>query len=126
MTVVVAAVIVRDHLVLAARRRRPAELAGGWEFPGGKVEPGESETDAVARECREELEIDVEPGDFLAAAPIRAGLTLRAYLAGLTGAQPAAGADHDALRWLHRDELDDIAWLPADRLLLPAVAAALS
>jgi 8-oxo-dGTP diphosphatase len=106
--------------VLAARRRRPAELAGGWEFPGGKVEAGESDADALVRECREELGVDIEVGSLLATTPIRAGLTLRVYQARLVigSAEPAAGADHDELRWLGTDELWSVAWLEPDR---PAV-----
>ena len=56
---VVGAAIVRERRVLAARRRTPANLAGLWEFPGGKVEPGEAELAAVVRECREELGVSV-------------------------------------------------------------------
>ncbi|WP_194384805.1 NUDIX domain-containing protein [Microbacterium luteum] len=55
MSIVVGAVIVRDGLILAARRTRPADLAGQWEFPGGKVEDGEDLPTALAREIREEL-----------------------------------------------------------------------
>ncbi|MFM7212080.1 MAG: NUDIX domain-containing protein, partial [Actinomycetota bacterium] len=60
MTVVVAAAILRDGRYLAARRTRPAWAAGRWEFPGGKVEPGETEQQALVREIREELGVEIE------------------------------------------------------------------
>jgi len=116
--VVVAAAIVRDGRVLVARRRRPP--AGGWEFPGGKVEGGESDSEALVRECREELGIGISVGARLPGEwPIGSGRVLRVYLAELPAGEPACGPDHDELRWLARAELLDVDWLPAD---LPAVA----
>jgi 8-oxo-dGTP diphosphatase len=118
--VVVAAAIVRDGRVLAARRSAPPQLAGGWEFPGGKVEPGESDADALRRECAEELGVEVAVGRLLAEAAIRHGLTLRVYRATLESGEPVAMQDHDDLRWLGAADVDDVAWLRPDR---PAVAA---
>ena len=63
LKVIVGAAIIRDGRVLACARSAPPEVAGMWEFPGGKVEPGESETDALVRECAEELAVRVEIGD---------------------------------------------------------------
>jgi 8-oxo-dGTP diphosphatase len=121
---VVAAAIVHDGRVLAARRARPSELAGGWEFPGGKVEPAESERDALARECGEELGIVVRVGERLGeAADGRIRLVL--YVGTTDGGGLRPREDHDELRWLSAAELDDIAWLPIDRELLPLVAALL-
>jgi 8-oxo-dGTP diphosphatase len=119
--VVVGAALLRDGRVLAARRAVPEALAGGWEFPGGKVEAEESEAAAVVRECREELGVEVEcqarvPGEW----QVNAVLVLRVYLAELVAGEPVPGADHDELRWLSRAELFDVDWLPAD---LPAVMA---
>jgi 8-oxo-dGTP diphosphatase len=117
---VVAAAIVRDGRVLAARRSRPQRLAGGWEFPGGKVEAGESDADALARECREELDISIAVGEHLADAATD-GVALHLYTARLTAGEPQLGADHDALAWLRADELDLPDWLPVDRALLGPV-----
>jgi 8-oxo-dGTP diphosphatase len=119
--IVVGAAILRDGRLLAARRSAPPGLAGGWELPGGKVEPGESEADALVRECREELGVAVVagqrvPGEWL----LRDDLILRVYLASLVAGEPRPLEDHDELRWLSGAELFSVAWLPAD---VPAVTA---
>jgi 8-oxo-dGTP diphosphatase len=122
--VVVGAAIVRAGRVLAARRSAPAAVEGGWEFPGGKVEPGESDVDALVRECREELGVDIRVGPLLGVgAP--GGVMLRVYRTSLAAGEPRPLQDHDELRWLVADELDTVAWLPADRPLLLAVRALL-
>jgi 8-oxo-dGTP diphosphatase len=112
---VVAAVLVRDGRVFAARRR-----GGGWEFPGGKVEAGEGCASALERELHEELDIAVRAERELAAVA-HGGVELRLWLVRLLGAPPTASTDHDELRWLGADELDALDWLAADRELLPAV-----
>ena len=119
---VVGAAIVRECRVLAARRRTPANLAGLWEFPGGKVEPGESESAAVVRECREELGISVAVERPLGRAPIGEYIELVLYAATLTQGQPTSSATHDLLRWLAMDELATVQWLEPDEKLLDAVA----
>jgi 8-oxo-dGTP diphosphatase len=119
--IVVGAAIVRDGRLLAARRNAPAALAGGWELPGGKVEPGESELEALVRECREELGVEVDPGRRVPGEwPLGNGLVLRVYLATIRAGEPHPLEDHDELRWLAASDLDAVAWLPADG---PAVAA---
>ena len=121
MQIVVGAAIVHDGRVLAARRSAPPAFAGGWEFPGGKVEPGETPAGALARECREELGVAVRVGDLLGTADIRPGFELHVYAATLLGGEPQPLQDHDELRWLAATELDEVPWLPADRPLLAAV-----
>lgn len=120
---VVAAAVVRGGRVLAARRSRPDDVAGGWEFPGGKVEPGESEPAAVARELAEELGLRAVAGARL--GEVTDGRIRLVLFAAGSPDEPVAGADHDALRWLAAEELDDVPWLPIDRDLLPAVRALL-
>ncbi|HEY8300960.1 MAG TPA: NUDIX domain-containing protein [Jatrophihabitans sp.] len=119
MIEVVAAALIVDGTVLAARRHTPP----GWEFPGGKIEPGETPEQALRRECHEELGIDVQPAELLgrATAP---GIVLRLYRAE-TADEPAARADHLELRRVGADDLDALDWLPVDRALLIAVRPAL-
>jgi 8-oxo-dGTP diphosphatase len=122
---VVAAAIVRGDAVLTARRAPGRPDAGGWEFPGGKVEAGEDGATALARECREELGVEVAVGQHLATA--RDGrIELALHLAELVHGKPATGPDHDELRWLTVDALDDVAWLPIDAELLPRVRTTLT
>lgn len=119
MTLVVGAAIVRHGTVLAARRTRPVEAAGRWELPGGKVYPGESPETALVREIREELGCRVAFETWLAGEqPIRAGYVLRAARCRLEMGEPRAGSDHDELRWLAPEGLDDLDWLEPDRPFL--------
>lgn len=119
---VVGAALVDGGRVLAARRSAPAELAGGWEFPGGKVEPGENDAEALRRECLEELGVMITVGVLLGTAPISPELMLRLYAAQLCGGgHPVARQDHDELRWLEAAALESVRWLDVDLALLPAV-----
>ena len=111
--------------VLAAQRSRPSRLAGLWEFPGGKVETGESESAALRRECVEELGAAVDVGPRLGPdLPVAPGVVLRVYLARLRpGTSLVATGEHARLRWLTADELDSVPWLPPDRPVLGPLAA---
>ncbi len=112
--VVVGAAIIRAGQVLAAQRAAPSAAAGRWEFPGGKVEAGESEVDALVRECEEELGVRVEVLNRIGTdVPMVNGLILRLYRARLVDGEPQA-LEHSELRWLPADQLDSVAWLPAD------------
>jgi len=122
---VVGAALVRHGRVLAARRSQPAALAGGWEFPGGKVEDGESPAAALVRELREELDVTVEIGARLDAAS-DGQIRLTLYAASLISGEPKPLQDHDELRWLAAAELASVAWLPIDAALLPRVAELLT
>jgi len=123
--IVVAGAVISDATVLVAQRRSPPDLAGRWELPGGKVAPGETEPDALARELAEELGIEVAVGERLGEdVPLNMVTTLRAYLVQLIRGEPHPH-DHRALRWVTVTELLDIDWVPADRGWLPALAGAL-
>lgn len=120
--VVVGAAVTRAGRLLAAQRAHPPDLAGRWELPGGRVEPGETAGDALRRELREELGVDVVVGDRVGAdVAISGGRVLRIYAATLRGDHEPAALEHRVVRWLAADELDSVAWLPADLVLLPAL-----
>ncbi|MFG2835317.1 (deoxy)nucleoside triphosphate pyrophosphohydrolase [Streptomyces zaomyceticus] len=122
VVVVVAGALYDRGRLLAARRSAPVELAGRWELPGGKLEPGESPEEALVRELREELGVEVEPGERIPGEwPLKPGYVLRVWTARLLSGEPRPLEDHDALRWLSRSELDSVDWLDQDR---PAVAEA--
>jgi 8-oxo-dGTP diphosphatase len=124
--VVVGAAIVRDGRVLAARRTTPASAAGRWEFPGGKVEPGETDAESLARELLEELGIRVTVGQWLAGeAPIADKYVLRVALAQPEEGEPTP-TEHDLVRWLAADELGDVDWLDSDRPFLAELSALLN
>ena len=130
---VVGAAVVRDGRVLVAQRSG-GSYDGQWEFPGGKVERGESELAALVRECREELDVEIEPLSFVGevvldgvvAGGVPGASTMRVWAALLAdGGEPVA-SEHAALRWVAAEELDGLDWIPADRPLLPAVRALLT
>ncbi|BBZ29906.1 DNA mismatch repair protein MutT [Mycolicibacterium madagascariense] len=123
--IVVAGALICDATLLVAQRNRPPDLAGLWELPGGKVAAGESEADALARELDEELGITVTVGARLGAdVTLNERTVLRAYLVTRTAGSVEAH-DHRALRWVGADDLDDLAWVPADRGWVPDLVAAL-
>jgi 8-oxo-dGTP diphosphatase len=118
---VVGVALVRDGRVLASRRTAPAHLAGLWEFPGGKVEAGETDEEALRRELREELGVEVRVGERVGPELDLGGTAvLRVYLATLLDGEPQQ-VDHDEHRWLGPDELYDVPWIPADAPVLPAL-----
>jgi 8-oxo-dGTP diphosphatase len=120
VTVVCAAILDGGRL-LAARRTEPASLAGGWELPGGKVEPGEDDLSALVRECREELGIVISPGHQIGGDwPMTGDALLRGWTARVSQGRPQALESHSEVRWLEQGQWYDVAWLPAD---LPLVRA---
>ena len=112
--------------VLASRRTEPPSLAGLWEFPGGKVEAGESDEQALLRELREELRVEAQVGERLGDdLPIGTTAVLRVYLCRLLSGEPQL-VDHDEHRWLAADELLDVPWIPVDLPLLEQLRALLA
>ena len=124
---VVGAAVVEGRRVLVAQRSG-GPYDGLWEFPGGKVEPGESDLSALVRECREELGVEVLPqaflGEVLLDGSVAGGVpgtsTLRVWWARLAGGAPVAH-EHAQLRWVDVDDLAGLDWIEADRPLLAAV-----
>ena len=120
MREVVGVAILERGRVLAARRAHPPVLAGCWELPGGKVEPGEEPAAAAVREIEEELGCLVEVTGSLDGSSVvptgsagGQGLVLRVVTARLVDGDPVPH-EHDAVRWLRADELDQVAWAEAD------------
>jgi 8-oxo-dGTP diphosphatase len=127
--VIVAAAIITDGRVLACERSAPPEVAGRWEFPGGKVEPGESDEQALARECVEELGVRVEVGDRIGpdVSLAHGRAVLRVFAVTLIDGDQPRALEHAAMRWLSADELHSVPWLPADKPIvaeLPPLLAA--
>jgi 8-oxo-dGTP diphosphatase len=123
--VVVAGALIAGTRLLVAQRERPPVLAGLWELPGGKVAPGESDADGLARELLEELGVEVTVGERLGAdVALNEAMTLRAYRVTQTGGALRPN-DHRALRWVTARELDALPWVPADRAWLADLARAL-
>lgn len=115
----VAAVILRDGLVLCTQRGT-GPLAGSWEFPGGKIEDGEAPRAALAREIREELRCDIAIGDEITTTRHDydfGRVRLTTFYATLMGGEPRLVEHVDAV-WLRPGDLDSLDWAPAD---LPAV-----
>ena len=120
---VVAAIIRRDDRIFATQRGY-GEFKDWWEFPGGKMEPGESPEEALAREIREELDAEISVDKFLSTIDWdypSFHLTLHCYLCSLLS-EALHLNEHEAARWLGADELSSVQWLPADYAVLPLIA----
>lgn len=123
---VVAAILIHNNLVFACQRGY-GEFKDRWEFPGGKVEAGESPEEALRREIREELEVDVNVGDLIDTIEYdypAFHLSMKCYACTIAGGSPHL-LEHEAARWLSADQLDSVAWLPADITLIPKIAGLL-
>ena len=119
---VVGAVIVRDGKILCAQRGPDSSLPGMWEFPGGKIEPGETPRAALEREIHEELACAIDVGDELTTTTHRydfGDVTLTTFWCELRSGIPKL-TEHSEVRWARPPELDLLSWAPAD---IPAVRA---
>lgn len=119
---VVAAVIITDEGILATQRSK-GEFDGKWEFPGGKIEPGETPEEALKREIKEELDVDVEIDSFVEAVDYTYtdfGIRLYVFVCSVHAGNMAL-REHKSSKWLTADELDSVEWLPADKEVLPAL-----
>ena len=124
---VAAAVIVRDGRIFATQRGY-GEYKDWWEFPGGKIEPGETPQQALVREIREELATGIAVGSLVRTVEWDYPgfhLTMHCYWCTLDSAKPRL-LEHEAARWLSRDELASVSWLPADREIIEDIKAAIN
>ena len=112
----VVAAIVQDGEKIFATQRGYGEFKDGWEFPGGKIEPGESKETALARELKEELDMEVEIGELFETVEYdypSFHLTMHCFLCKLKPKDYVL-KEHEAAKWLLRSELNSVDWLPAD------------
>lgn len=120
--------------LLVARRTAPPQFAGMWEFPGGKIEPGESAEQALHRELHEELGVGLRLGAELKGPsetgwPLNERAAMRVWFAELVTGEPRPLEDHDELRWVdlrNRDEVLALPWIPADLPIVEALLSAVS
>ena len=120
---VVAAIIIKDGEVFATQRGY-GEFQGWWEFPGGKMEPGESPQEALKREIREELDAEVEVRELLETVEWdypNFHLTMHCFICSLLSESLHLN-EHEAATWLTHETLRSVKWLPADEILLDRVA----
>lgn len=119
---VVAAIIVRDNKVFTTQRGY-GEFKDGWEFPGGKVEPGETPENAVIREISEELDTEIRVDEFLTTVEHdypTFHLSMKCYLCSVISGSLTL-IEHENAKWLNCDELYSVPWLPADLKVVEAL-----
>ena len=119
---VVAAVILHEGRILATQRGY-GEWKDWWEFPGGKMEAGETPEEALVREIREELSTEISVDEFLCTVEYdypKFSLTMHCYLCSLL-TEALHLNEHEAAKWLTLDELDCVEWLPADLKVIEAL-----
>ena len=112
---VVAAIIIQNNQIFATQRGY-GDFKGGWEFPGGKIEPGETPQEALVREIREELDTEIEVGELFDTVEYdypQFHLSMDCFICKVKSGDFVL-KEHKAAKWLSRDTLDSLAWLPAD------------
>lgn len=119
-TIEVVAAIIKNEDTILATRRGYGEFIDRWEFPGGKIEVGETPEDALIREIEEELSINITIKHFVTTVDYdypNFHLSMRCYLCTQSAGQLTLNEHNDA-KWLHKSELNDLDWLPADLEIL--------
>jgi len=119
----VVAAIIRDGDRIFATQRGYGDFKDGWEFPGGKVEEGETPEAALKREIEEELETEIEVGEYLTTIEYdypKFHLSMRCYWAKIIEGKPVL-LEHEAAKWLTKNELDSVEWLPADVTIIELI-----
>ena len=115
-TIEVAAAVIHNEGKILATQRGYGDFKGGWEFPGGKIQPGESAEEAIVREIQEELQVCIRPEKLLTTVEYdyeTFHLTMHCFLASIIKGEIQL-IEHEAMRWLTSDQLESVDWLPAD------------
>ena len=126
-TVRVVAAVIRDKDMIFATARGYGEFKGGWEFPGGKIEPGETPQTALIREIQEELDTQIRVGKLIDTVEYdypKFHLSMDCFWCEVVSGELVL-KEAEAARWLTKKELDSVPWLPADQLLLAQIRPAL-
>ena len=127
-TIYVVAAIIRDGEKVFATQRGYGDYKNGWEFPGGKIESGETAQEALIREIREELNATIAVGEHLVTVEHDYPdfhLSMQCFWAELLEGNHLKLLEHEASKWLSVDELDSLDWLPADKVVVKAIMTGL-
>lgn len=127
-TIKVVAAVIRDGNRIFATQRGYGEFKDGWEFPGGKIEPGETPQEALVREIQEELAAEIRVGGLIDTVEYdypEFHLSMGCYWAEIVSGDLIL-REHEAAKWLTAEELDDVDWLPADEGLIEPLKDALA
>ena len=119
---VVAAIIIHENKIFATQRGY-GEFKDGWEFPGGKIEPGETPQEALVREIKEELDIEIEVKDFLETVEYdypEFHLSMDCFFCTIRSGELVL-KEHEAAKWLTAERLESVEWLPADKGLVEGI-----
>lgn len=119
---VVAAIIIHEDKIFATQRGY-GEFKDGWEFPGGKIEPGETPQEALVREIKEELDIEIEVKDFLETVEYdypEFHLSMDCFFCTIRSGELVL-KEHEAAKWLTAERLESVGWLPADKGLVEGI-----
>ena len=119
---VVAAIIIHENKIFATQRGY-GEFKDGWEFPGGKIEPGETPQEALVREIKEELDIEIEVKDFLETVEYdypEFHLSMDCFFCTIKSGELVL-KEHEAAKWLTAETLESVEWLPADKGLIEGI-----
>ena len=119
---VVAAIIIHENKIFATQRGY-GEFKDGWEFPGGKIEPGETPQEALVREIKEELDIEIEVKDFLETVEYdypEFRLSMDCFFCTIRSGELVL-KEHEAAKWLTAEKLESVEWLPADKGLVEGI-----
>ncbi len=127
-TINVVAAIIRDGNKVFATQRGYGEYKDGWEFPGGKIEPGETPQQALVREIKEELDSEIAVGDYLTTIEYDYPdfhLSMQCFWCTIVEGTPML-KEHEAARWLDVENLGSVAWLPADLTIIKLIKEKMS